>query len=221
MERGLVLALDVLDGERALRTAKETAPHIDAVKVGLPLVLGSGLGVVTRLSRLCYVLCDFKVADIPSINRIIASEAFRAGARGLIVHAFPGSDSLSAAVDEAARAGGEVFAVTEMSHPGATELMAGSAEEMARMAVRSGAAGIVAPATRPERVRALRCIVGELKILSPGVGAQGGSAESALLAGADAVIVGRSICESPRPGEAARRLAEEAMGAMARKRGGP
>ncbi len=219
VEKGLVLALDITDEDKALRIAKLSAPHIDAVKVGLPLVLSTGLGVVSRASRISDVLCDFKVADIPSTNRIIAAEAFRAGARGLIAHAFPGSDSLSAVAEEARVHGGEVYAVTEMSHPGAQELMAGSAEEMARMAVRCGAAGIVAPATRPERVRALRRIVGSLRILSPGVGAQGGSATSALLAGADAVIVGRSIYDSPDPAEASRRIAEEAREAMERKRG--
>ena len=35
--------------------------------------------------------------------------------------------------------------------------------------------------------------IGDRKILSPGVGAQGGSASSAIQAGADYVIVGRAI----------------------------
>jgi len=55
----------------------------------------------------------------------------------------------------------------------------------------------------------LRTIVGKLLILSPGVGAQGGSAAEALRNGADFVIAGRSIYQSPDPRGAAERLVEE------------
>jgi orotidine-5'-phosphate decarboxylase len=102
-----------------------------------------------------------------------------------------------------------VFVVTEMSHPGALDFMAKNAEDMARMATAAGATGIIAPATRPERVRALKGLIGSLQILSPGVGAQGGMAKDAILAGADAVIVGRTIYESREPGRAAERIAAE------------
>ncbi|NIP35100.1 MAG: orotidine-5'-phosphate decarboxylase, partial [Thermoplasmata archaeon] len=63
---------------------------------------------------------------------------------------------------EAAEAAGDadVFVVTEMSHPGALDYLQARAEEMAAMARDSGATGIIAPATRPERVTALRGIIG-------------------------------------------------------------
>ncbi len=62
---------------------------------------------------------------------------------------------------------GNVFVLTEMSHPGAERFSAPIAEEIARMAVKLGATGIIAPATRPERVKRLREIVGNLCIASP------------------------------------------------------
>jgi orotidine-5'-phosphate decarboxylase len=77
------------------------------------------------------------------------------------------------------------------------------------LAKAAGARGIVAPATRPERISELRRIIGDLEIISPGVGAQGGKASDALRAGADFVIVGRAIYDAPDPGAAARKLAEE------------
>jgi orotidine-5'-phosphate decarboxylase len=206
---GLVLALDVTDRTRAVKVVEAAAPHLDAVKVGYPLVLGAGLGIVTELAKSAYVLCDFKVADIPNTNRLIAAEAFKAGARGIICQAFPGKDSVAAVVDEARKHDGDVFVVTEMSHPGALDFLAQNAEAMARMAASAGAAGIIAPATRPERVRALKGLIGDLLILSPGVGAQGGKASDAIGAGADAIIVGRNIYESPEPGKAAEALALE------------
>src|SRR3990170_758733 len=200
--RRLVLALDVTDARLAASIAEATRGHVDAVKVGWPLVLAAGLGIVSDLSRHGYILCDFKVADIPNTNRLIVEQAVAAGAGGIICQGFPGEDSVRACVDAAGRA--DVFVLTEMSHPGGVEFTAKHAEDFARIAMRAGASGIIAPATRPERVKALRAIVGDLLILTPGVGAQGGSPAAPLLAGADAIIVGRAIYEAERPAEAAK-----------------
>src|SRR5207253_9606960 len=82
-------------------------------------------------------------------------------------------------------------------------------EEFAGIVVRAGAAGIIAPATRPDRIRSLRGIVGDRLILAAGVGAQGGKASDAIAAGADAVIVGRTIYEAKDPASAARMIADE------------
>lgn len=203
----IVLALDETDERKALRVADEVGDLVDAIKINWPLVLSSGPGMITELSKRAPVICDFKVADIPNTVRLIAEQAFQRGASGLIVHAFTGSDSLKAAVEAAA--GGDVFVVTEMSHPGGREFTAQLAERFAAMAVEAGASGVIAPATRPERIAAVRRVVGDLLILSPGVGAQGGSASSAIANGADHVIVGRSIYGSERPRKAAEAIARE------------
>ncbi len=203
----LILALDVPDADRARGIADAVRGHVDAIKVNWPLVMSGGMPLVKELSALGYVLCDLKVADIPNTNRLIVEQAIAAGASGIICHAFAGEDSVRACVD-AARPG-EIFVVTEMSHPGGQEFTAAHAEDFARLAVRADAAGIIAPATRPERVRTLRSLVGSKLILAPGVGAQGGSAADAILAGADAVIVGRAIYDAADPGAAAVALAKQ------------
>ena len=90
-----------------------------------------------------------------------------------------------------------------MSHPGATEFfLGGTAEKIAHLAIECGADGIIAPATRPERVNLLRGIIGNRKILSPGVGAQGGEVGK-IAKLVDGIIVGRAIYESDNPGTAA------------------
>lgn len=210
----LILALDATEVERARTVATATRDHVDAIKVNWPLVLAGGLGIVRELSEASFVLCDFKIADIPNTNRLIVEQAVAAGARGIICHAFAGEDSLRACV--AAASGADVFVVAEMSHPGGAEFTARHAEDFARLAVRAGAAGIIAPATRPERVRVLRGIVGTRLILAPGVGAQGGKASLAIAAGADAVIVGRGIYEAEDPARAARDIADEIRSATSR-----
>lgn len=206
LDSHLIVALDVVEEKRALKIAADVRGLVDAIKVNWPIILGVGPAIITRLSKDVDVLCDFKIADIPNTNRLIVEEAFRRGAAGVIVHGFPGEDSVKACVDAAK---GDVFVVTEMSHPGAERFNAPIAEDIAKMAVKIGATGIIAPATRPERVRKLREIVGKLRIATPGVGAQGGSAAGAIKAGADYVIVGRAVYEAEEPRKEAERIVGE------------
>jgi len=205
----LILALDVTDKSKAVSISKETAEHVDAIKIGFPLVLGAGLPVIGRICEFAPVIADFKVADIPNTAHMICSLAFEAGAKAVIVHGFTGRDSLLECVKTASEYDGETFVVTEMSHPGAVEFMAPKALEIAALAVECKASGVVAPATRPERVKKIRGVVGRLTIISPGVGAQGGSAADAIKAGSDYVIVGRSIYNSKNPGKEAEIISKE------------
>ena len=202
----LILALDLTDRERALSLARELDGLFDAIKVGYPLILRAGLDVVGEISKVSPVIADLKVADIPNTNRLICDAVLDAGASAVIAQAFPGKDSLKACARSANEHGSELFVVTEMSHPGAKMFMAPQAEEMARLAAEVGAAGVVAPATRPDRIRLIRSIIGEMLIISPGVGAQGGSPAEALQAGADYLIVGRSVYGSEDPARAAQEL---------------
>ena len=205
----LILALDVTDRKNAVRISKETADHVDAIKIGYPLVLGAGLGIINDICKFAPVIADFKVADIPNTDRLICSQTFEAGASAVIVHGFTGKDGVLECVKTAKDFQGDIFVVTEMSHPGAVEFMQPKALELASIAVECKASGVVAPATRPERVRQIRGVVGNLTIISPGVGAQGGSAADAISAGADHVIVGRSIYGSKTPRIEAEKIVKE------------
>lgn len=205
-ERRLIIALDLLEAERAVSIAQRTSKLCDAFKVNYPLILSVGMEVVNRLATYGDVICDFKVADIPDINSMIVEEAFRHSASGVIVHGFPGEDSLKACLESAR---GEVFVVAHMSHPGAERFIVPVAEDMATMARKLGATGIVAGATRPGMISRLREVVGPLLILSPGVGPQGGDPVEALKAGADHLIVGRRITGAEDPVRAAEEVLAE------------
>ena len=206
---GLIVALDVTDEKEAISISKAVAEHVDAIKIGYPLVLGAGLGIITKISEFAHVIADFKVADIPNTDKLICEQTFKAGAEAVIVHGFTGKDSLAECVKTGREHGKDIYVVTEMSHPGALDFMQTAAGKLAQMAVDSGATGVVAPATRPERLREIRNIVADLTIISPGVGAQGGSAADAIRAGADYVIVGRSIYGSKNPEVEAGKIADE------------
>lgn len=205
----LIAALDVTDKSRALSISREIEFYVDAIKVGYPLVLESGLGIIGMIAEFAPVIADFKVADIPNTDRLICEAAFEAGASAVIVHGFTGRDSLMECVRTGEEHDGDIYVVTEMSHPGALDFLQPAAYGLSRMAVECGATGIVAPATRPERLREIRNISVDITIISPGVGAQGGSAAEAIKAGADYVIVGRSIYTSKTPGKEAEKIVRE------------
>lgn len=205
----LILALDVTDEDIAVNIAHEIADHVDAIKIGYPLVLSTGLSIFDEISEYAPVIADFKVADIPNTNRLICSQAFEANADAIIVHAFPGSDSIKECVNVAREYDKDVYVVTEMSHPGAMEFMQEKGLRLAALAIKCGAKGIIAPATRPESIAKLRDVVGTKTIISPGVGTQGGKASDAIKAGADYIIVGRKIYESRDPKSEAKKLNEE------------
>ena len=205
MSSRLVLALDETDPVRALDVAKSVAPFVAKIKINYPLVLSAGLEIVTEISKFSPVICDFKVADIPNTNRLIAKEAFEAGASGIIAHAFPGPESLKAIreVDSTK----DMYIVITMSHPKGGEFF--DIDNFCKLALEVGATGVVAPATRPEDVAKVRNLVGDLEIISPGVGAQGGSSKDTIEAGANYIIVGRGIYLSDDPVAAAEKYSKE------------
>ena len=88
-----------------------------------------------------------------------------------------------------------------MSHPKGGDFF--NIDSFCSLALEVGATGVIAPATRPDDVAKVRRRVGDLEILSPGVGAQGGDSKETLKAGADFIIVGRAIYQSDNPASSA------------------
>ena len=203
----LILALDVYDRERALEIAECTADYLWAVKVNWPLIIGSGLGIITEIKQVTGlpIIADLKLADIPNTNRLIARKVFEAGADYVIAHGFVGREGVKAVMEL-----GETIIVVEMSHPGAKEFIQPVTDKLIEMANELEPFGVIAPATRPERVSYIRSkLKPGIKVIAPGVGAQGGKAGDVLKAGADYIIVGRAIYQSENPRESARRIFEE------------
>lgn len=197
---GIILALDLTARKRALTLARTIFRYLDAIKIGYPLILSAGIGVVQGLKAICQlpVIADLKISDIPYISGKIVRIAIDSGCDGIIVHGFMGPDGVEACIQEAA--GKMVFVATELTSPGGQIFTQPVSDDIARMAKELGAFGIQAPGTRPTRIRRLRKIVGEdLVIIACGIGAQGPSPGSAIKAGADFEIVGRAIYESPNP----------------------
>ena len=208
--------------EQACQLARTVAPHVAAIKLNYPLVLATGVEIAHRIKQVVPdvpLIADFKVADIDNTNTWISKHAFSAGFDAIIVHAFIGRDAIQAVLDEAQSYGGRgVILVVDMSHPGALQFINPQAHRLAQLAVELDVTGVIAPGTRPEHVAKIRSWIGPNPlILTPGVGAQGGKPGSAIAAGADYEIIGRSIYQAKDPVEAARKFAKATFEAKAQQ----
>ncbi|SDW25733.1 orotidine-5'-phosphate decarboxylase [Lysobacter enzymogenes] len=132
------------------------------------------------------VILDSKRGDIGSTAQHYVSEAFdRYRADAVTVNPYMGRDSAQPFLDRAERG---VVVLCRTSNPGAGDLqdldVGGRplyqrvAEKVANEWNGHGNCALVVGATWPEQLREVRAIVGELPLLVPGVGAQGGDAQA-------------------------------------------
>ncbi|MEM3675960.1 MAG: orotidine-5'-phosphate decarboxylase [Thermoplasmataceae archaeon] len=202
----LIVALDMYDMERAIDVASKTSDVAFAFKVNWPLVMAQGVKAIEALSHYGRVLCDFKLADIPNTNVLITKKARLAGGWGIISHSAVGRDSLQAVVHNAD--GMKVFSVVYMSHPGWADILGNRLLDLIAISKSAGADGLIGPGNEPSIIRKIRQVEKYMPILAPGIGTQGGSARDAIDAGADFIIVGRSIYSSESPRESAKSILE-------------
>ncbi len=187
---------------------------ISGVKMGLPLILGVGLDlvedIISSFKRKYFFICDPKMADIGHINRLEANQLFDVGFDALIVHAAigikGGMDEVISLAEDMERG---VLGLCAMSHPGAREHLNRHFNELLSIAASAGVDGFVVPATYPSLITAARDAYPSSIILSPGVGAQGTGFGSALTAGANYEIIGRSITQAKSPAARARDILNE------------
>lgn len=137
------------------------------------------------------LILDAKRGDIGDTAEMYAREAFdRYGAHAVTVNPWLGSDSLEPFFSRRDRA---TFVLCRTSNPGSRELQTihtndGTStptdsmlyEVVAKRAAddwsKRASIGLVVGATQPDELQRVRAIVGDLPLLVPGVGAQGGDA---------------------------------------------
>jgi orotidine-5'-phosphate decarboxylase len=219
--RRLIVALDSPGLAPALATAKRLRGIAQTLKIGSILFTAAGPESVRRIRALGFkVMLDLKFFDIPNTVELSCQAAGALGAALLTVHASGGGDMLRAAV-RGARAGARragvppprVLAVTVLTSAGYVSggTVRGRVMALAREAMASGCAGVVASA---HEARALRRAFGRGPlIVCPGIRAGAGSAddqrrimtpERAIAQGADALVVGRPVTGASDPREAAK-----------------
>lgn len=203
-KNNIILALDVEKKEEAFKIIEEVIDYLDTIKIGYPLTLAEGPSIIRDIKEKydVQIIADFKVADIDATNEKIVTTTLNWGADAIIVHGFTGEDSVEACINAAEKLDKEIFLLTEMSHPGADKFIKPVSLDIASMGVELGIKNYVAPATKIDRLKKIREIVGsDAIIISPGVGFQGGTAKETLKY-ADGAIIGRSIYNSDNPRKA-------------------
>jgi orotidine-5'-phosphate decarboxylase len=141
------------------------------------------------------VILDAKRADIGSTNLGYVQAAFdQIGVDAITVHPYLGREALAPFL---ARADKGIIVLAKTSNPGAGEfqdLLVGPAQEPLYQVVArhvaeqwnaNGNCGIVIGATYPQDLRKARAIVGDMPILIPGIGTQGGAVAETIEAGKD------------------------------------
>jgi orotidine-5'-phosphate decarboxylase len=217
---------------KAQRVLKAVHPYVCAVKINHHLVLPLGTfdGVAQLVDQIrgqgLLAIMDAKVNDIGNTNQVIAEYYYAAGFDAIIANPFVGwEEGLKPLFEVSKRLNRGVILLTYMSHKGASEGYGqtiidpetGEKTEQyvafAKKALKWGADGVVAGATYPEKIAEIKQILKDkVDIYSPGVGAQGGAAETAVKAGANYLIVGREIVDAGDPAQAARRLSDSIKG---------
>jgi orotidine-5'-phosphate decarboxylase len=171
---------------RAEDALERLIAHIHAAHPGVPVIL------------------DAKRVDIGSTAQHYAGEAFdRYRADAVTVNPYLGRDSVQPFLDRADKG---VIVLCRTSNPGARDLQdldtGGKplyrhvAQLVAREWNANGNCALVVGATYPDELREVREIVGDMTILVPGIGAQGGDVQAVLRKGKNAQGDGLIISSS-------------------------
>jgi orotidine-5'-phosphate decarboxylase len=218
-----MVALDMDEGDEAVRLAGEIGSDVAALKVGSQLFTRYGPDLVRQITESGgRVFLDLKYHDIPNTVAKAVRGAVEMGVSWFTVHASGGSDMIRAAKDAAADT--RVLAVTvltsldrdAMGQIGWGGEVRDQVVRLATMAREAGADGIVCSALE---VGSLRSVLDDGCVLvTPGIRPAGASTDdqarvatpaSAVADGADYLVVGRPIVKALDRKEAVRLILEE------------
>lgn len=229
MKSQLVIALDIASTAEADRCIRQLPADISFFKAGLELFCAEGPRVITCIREHGrHVFLDLKLYDIPrTVERAVRAVA-NYGVDWLTVHASGGRAMIQAAAAAAHGANHpvKILAVTALTSLSAADLTeigihrnpTDQVFALAKMALESGADGIVCS---PMEVARLRQQFGpRVLLVTPGIRPAGpttagddqkrtASPADAVRWGADALVVGRPIIETPDPYAAAMEILRE------------
>ena len=230
----LIVALDVATADEARRAFEALRDAAGMFKVGSQLFTAAGPDFVRELVAAGgRVFLDLKFHDIPNTVAAVSREAVRLGVSIFNVHAAGGGEMLrgaaDATADEAARlavAKPSIIAVTVLTSIDTRTLAETGVEapsveahvrRLARLAADCKLDGVVAS---PHEIAAVRESVARspFLVVTPGVRPDASPHDDqkrvmtpaeAVRAGADFIVVGRAVLNSPDPARAASEIVSE------------
>lgn len=203
----VILALDTKDLDLASKWIKSSADQIDHFKVGLEFYLLHGFDGIKKLQQVAdfKLFLDLKLYDIPNTVKGAVESVSVLNPKFLTVHASGGPKMIQAA--NKALPNGLITAVTvltsfsedEFSKLGNSQSIQQTTNNWATSAVDAGAKALVCS---PFEVSQLRSLGLKSIFITPGVRVEGDelsdqvrvmTPKDAISAGADFVVIGRSI----------------------------
>lgn len=217
----LIVALDMSDLEVAERLAKELAPEVGMLKVGLELFWARGPEAVQRIGSHGPVFVDSKLHDIPNTVERAAANIARLGVRMFNVHALGGEAMMRAAL-EGAKRGAEHAGVPMPLVIAVTVLSSQSGEDLASpasLAFEAKTAGLDGVVVSGADVKDVRTACGDaFCLVVPGVRPRGANGHDqvrvlqpreAVELGADYLVIGRPITDAEDPVGVARAITRD------------
>lgn len=228
-----MVALDRDSIPLALNVVEKLGDTVEWYKVGSQLFCCGGPDAVKELkSRGKKVFLDLKYHDIPNTVAMAVANAVEMGADMVNVHAQGGEEMMARAVAaaHAVKSSGElpmliaVTVLTSMDDNGLRRVMnvddgrtaADQVRHLAAMAASCGMDGVVCSA---HEIGLVRKVCGKtFKLVVPGIRPAGGepgdqkrvmTPSEAAAAGADFIVVGRPVIDSPDPAATARQIVSE------------
>jgi orotidine-5'-phosphate decarboxylase len=222
----LIVALDLPDALSGLALAERLGDSVSFYKIGLGMLTGGGLALARELKddHGKRIFLDMKLFDIGATVEAAVRGLSRFDLDFLTVHGDP--QVVRAAIQGASGTGLRILAVTILTSLDRADLddamiragdLAEITIERAARALAAGAHGVIASPQEAARIRALPEAGGKL-IVTPGVRPEGAALgdqkrvetpAAALRAGADHIVVGRPIWQSPDPRASARAILSE------------
>ena len=217
MDDRLIVALDVPNALAGLDLAGRLGDAVSFYKIGLGMLTGGGLALANELKQDHgkRIFLDMKLFDIGATVEAAVRGLSQFDIDFLTVH---GDPHVVRAAKEGAGADMKILAVTILTSLDRADLDAGLMRdgdlhdltvERAARAFEAGADGVICS---PREAAAIRALPGSRLIVTPGVrpaGADAGDQKrietpaAAIAAGADHIVVGRPIWQSPDPRKAA------------------
>ena len=208
--------------EDSIGLLEEVSDFVCAVKINFHLIIPLSIAELSKLNNLIHSkdlvsIADIKLNDIANTNEVAVNYLWDSGFDAVIANPFVGlNGGLDVVYETANHRDKGVITLAYMSHQGADEGYGLETkngltlfELMLKRANEWGSDAVIIGTTRSEKIVQARSVLQKnMKIISPGSGAQGGDPVASLKAGADYLIYGRAIVAAENPALEARRIFE-------------
>jgi orotidine-5'-phosphate decarboxylase len=222
-EGSIILANDLDDKnlelleKKTLKNIKTLGKYLCAIKFNFHLLLPLGEKSIKKINQVAHdfglqTIADIKLNDIGNTNLITLERLWQSGFDAVIANPIMGPENLSEIVKSAHSTDHGVITLVHMSHPGAklgyglkiqdpsTGKISNLHDLFLKWSYSLHVDGIVVGATVPKLIElSKKKAKGRFEIYSPGIGTQGGNPNDVFRAGANYLIVGRTILNSKNP----------------------